>query len=89
MNTDYFPDTVIWDLAVGTDGKISEGKEIVVAVPLVAARFMPLKWDGKNWVERKDFRPFEMFVHGVDRDPVGEAFVRTPEFKRVRRLLVL
>jgi hypothetical protein len=87
-NTDYVPDTVIWDLAVGSDGKISEGKEILFAMPLVAGRFMPMKWDGKNWVERKDFKPFEMFVHGFHRDPAGEELVKTPEFKRARSIVL-
>lgn len=88
MNTDYVPDTVIWDLAVGTGGKISEGKEIMFALPLVAGRFMPERWDRekKALVPRPNFKPFEMFVHGIDRDPVGTAFVKTPEFQRHRAI---
>lgn len=88
MNTDYVPDTVIWDLAVGEGGKLSEGKELLLALPLVASRFMPEKWDGKNWIKRKDWKPFEMFVHGFHRDPAGELFVRTAEFQRARAIIV-
>jgi hypothetical protein len=88
QTTEYFPDTVIWDLAVGKNGKVSEGKEIGVAQFLVIGRFGPLRWDGKRWIERKDFKPFTFFTHGVDRDPVGEAFVKTPEFQRARACIL-
>lgn len=88
-DSDYNPDTVIWDLAVGTPDGMTEGKEIVVVPAIVATRFGSHRWDLKTrtWVERKDWHPIEnVFVHGVDRDPVGEEFAKTEEFRRVHRL---
>lgn len=87
MKTDFFPDTVIWDLAVGTPGTgMTEGKEIVVAEALIFGRFNENQWNGKEWAVRKDYKPATIFIHGLDRDPVGEKFAKTKEFRRVHAL---
>lgn len=82
---DYRPDTVIWDLAVGTKGEISEGKEIPIVRHMIAAHFGTHKYDlsTRKFVPSPNYNPdLEIFVHGIDRDPVGEAFVKTREFRR-------
>lgn len=86
---DYAPDTMIWDLAVGTKGKMSEGREIVFVRHMIAAHFGTHKYDlsQRKFVERPNYKPFDIFVHGVDRDPVGEAFVKTREFRRASAIM--
>ena len=87
MMTDYVPEAVIWDLAVASKDKgLHEGRELPVASLLIHGRFNHMKWDGETWLERKGFTPPKIFVHGLDRDPEGEAFVHTNEFGRARSL---
>lgn len=81
--TEYCPDTVIWDLAVSTkDQGVTEGKELPVAKFLIIGRFTHLRWTREGWIERKDYKPPTIFIHGIDRDPVGEEFVKTDEFRK-------
>ena len=77
------PDTVIWDLGVARGGTITEGKEIAIVPVILAAKFAP-PWipDGEKWKPAYPAKQFDVFVHGIDRDPVGEKFVKTEEFKR-------
>jgi hypothetical protein len=61
------PDTVIWDLAVGGRGCMREGKEIASVKDILRAEYRG--------------RGMQIFVHGLDRDPIGEEFVKTKEFR--------
>lgn len=57
------PDTVIWDLCVrGPSGFENEVAGLFLTKPLMLAKF---------GMDEK-----QVFVHGLDRDPVGEKFVR-------------
>jgi hypothetical protein len=82
--TEYVPDTIIWDLAV-RQGKVQINcHQMPFLKLLLQDKFGPKRWNGKKWVERKDPKDVKVFVHGLDRDPVGEAFVKTEEFMTAR-----
>lgn len=84
---DWSPDTIIWDLAVFGSGEeaTAEKQRVLYSKFILTAKFMQRYWDGKNWHLRTSFNPkLKIFIHGLDRDPVGEKFVKTEEFQRVR-----
>lgn len=85
----WFPDTVIWDLAVWSSRERAgaQAQAMLEVAPRVAEALSPVAWDGSG---RPSMRPgwprdgVRVFVHGLDRDPEGEAFVKTEEFRRAR-----
>ena len=58
-------DCVVWDLAVRAENDTTEGKEILYIRHVINARFGSPK----------------VFIHGIDRDPIGEEFVKTETFR--------
>lgn len=88
----YSPDTIIWDLAVASPDKgLTEGREITYVHVLMAGKYFGHKrWDQnlRDWVSVPGRNPdMKVFVHGLDRDPVGEEFVKTNEFKRAKEAI--
>ena len=85
-------DTVIWDLAVAdTDEGVTEGKDIMFAGVIAHTRYSPQSKlvdmkTGKLVTNPHASPDFQVFTHGVDRDPVGAAFVKTEEFRRVHAI---
>lgn len=66
-------DAVIWDLGVWSDGgSLKDRLLLLAAAPVLREKYGPST---------------QVFTHGLDRDPVGEAFVQTDEFKRARSRL--
>lgn len=87
---DWSPDTILWDLAVWSSRKeqLANQNRVCFQRVILGAKFMPMYWDGKAWQKRTSHNPkLKIFIHGLDRDPVGEKFVKTKGFQQVREAI--
>jgi hypothetical protein len=76
---EYVPDTVIWDLAVTGDGVSINAGRLPFLHVLIGTKIGSHYIRGGKWTERKEPKTPLIFIHGVDRDPAGEQFVKTLE----------
>lgn len=84
-------DTVIWDLAVSRSGTVTEGREIGYVRFILISKYGVSPWYD---FEKGEFVPnptgckdLQIFIHGLDRDPEGEAFVKTKEFAVAKEII--
>ena len=77
-------DTIIWDLAVWRSEKERErgAPEMLFVKPILMTKYAYSQLEGQITVQSPNCNPdLQIFVHGLDRDPEGQEFVKTDTFK--------